>query len=231
MKMILKVFFLWYTRIWLIVGWSTDSEVRRIPMPRDTPPATKKPKPQMQAVVTREVTPPPTRTRPKPVEKVPEPVVVKEGPSDSVEEAFLRAGATVIEAAPVLRDFQKEAVSFVPSIVKRRPPQKKAKKVEDTAKVGAKDSVTDGGVETSEVVTKVEKSFVTTVEDGEEDESMGERQSPPAVQNTTTSVPGVAKPAIPETLKRPLEQDKKPTETPPVTAPKRRRMVNAAPDV
>ena len=104
-------------------------------------------------------------------------------------------------------------------------------KVENTAKVDAMDSGTNGGTETSEGVTKVEKSFVTTVEDGEEDESVEARQSPPAVQNPATPVPVVAKPAIPETLKRPLEQDKKPTETPPVTAPKRRRMVNAAPDV
>jgi hypothetical protein len=197
-------------------------------MPRDTPPATRKPKPQMQAVVTRDATPPPTR--PKPVEKVPEPVVVKGGPSDSVEEAFLRAGATVIEAAPVLRDFQKEAVSFVPSIVKRRPPQKKANKVEDVTKVETMDGVTDGAA-TGEGGMKVEKSFLTTVEDGEEDESVGARQSPPAEQKPATPVSMVAKPAIPETLKRPLEQDKKPTETPPVTAPKRRRMVNAAPDV
>lgn len=199
-------------------------------MPRDTPPLSKKPKPIIQTVVTREPTPPPV-SRPKPVEKVPEPVVVKEGPSDSVEEAFLRAGATVIEAAPVLRDFQKEAVSFVPSVVKRRPPPKKGKKPEDTVEVE-----NAAGEKEATGVKSEEKSFATTVEDADEDESLGARDSTVAVGKPTMPTSPimqtpVAKPAIPETLKRPLEQEKKSTEIPPVTAPKRRRMVNAAPDV
>jgi hypothetical protein len=198
-------------------------------MPRDTPPLAKKLKP-VQPVVIREPTPPPV-TRPKPVEKVPEPVVVKEGPSDSVEEAFLRAGATVIEAAPVLRDFQKEAVSLVPSIVRRRPP-KKAKKAEETTKVSSVETEEEKG----DAVKSEEKSFATTVEDAVEDELEGTRESiataeTPIIPTPPVVEPPVAKPAVQETLKRPLEQEPKRTETPPVTAPKRRRMVNAAPDV
>src|SRR5438045_1423506 len=116
-------------------GWSTDSEVRRIPMPRDTPPLTKKSKPRPQSAQ-QDPPPPAQHVRPKPVEKPPEPALPsKQGPSDTIEEAFLRAGATVIEAAPVLRDFQKEAVAFVPTAVKRRPPAKKPeRKVEEDAK-------------------------------------------------------------------------------------------------
>src|SRR5271155_849359 len=104
-------------------------------MPRDTPPATKNPKTQPQQSrqpIRSEPTSPRQQAKPKTVEKAPEPDVRKEGPSATIEEAFLRAGATVIEAAPVLRDFQKEAVSIVPTIVKRRPP-KKSTKVENTA--------------------------------------------------------------------------------------------------
>src|SRR4051794_21887743 len=55
------------------LGWSTDSEVRKIPMPRDTPPATiRKPKPQAPEPI-RAKTPP---KAPKPVEKAPEPAPV-----------------------------------------------------------------------------------------------------------------------------------------------------------
>jgi hypothetical protein len=139
------------------------------------------------------------------VEKIPEPVVLKEGPSDSVEEAFLRAGAAVIEAAPVLRDFQKEAATFVPSIVKRRPPPKKVvKKAEEPV---------------AEKVELVERSFATTVEDGEDDVSI------PAAVETTES------PIATETLKRPLEEEKKMEVEAPTAPPKRRRRLNAAPDV
>src|SRR5579862_7381571 len=111
----------------LKIGWSTDSEVRRIPMPRDTPPAERKPKtPAPKPIVRREPSPPP---RPKAKEKSPSPPPpVKQGPSATIEEAFLRAGATVIEAAPVIRDFQKEVTTFVPSIVKRRHPKKPQRK-------------------------------------------------------------------------------------------------------
>ena len=203
-------------------------------MPRDTPPATvRKPKPQVQEPI-RAKTPP---KAPKPVEKAPEPVPepVKQGPSETIEEAFLRAGATVIEAAPVLRDFQKEAVKFVPSIVKKRPPPKKAlskgdeiPKVEeangeDTVESGTKDEMT------------VEKSFATTVEDEDEDEI--QRAVPietPAISQPTLTEPVISKPVAPETsLKRPLEAEKKVEAQPPPAAapPKRRRMVNAAPDV
>jgi hypothetical protein len=156
-------------------------------MPRDTPPPTKKPRQQKQPPAVREQTPPP---QPKSVEKVPEPEVRKEGPSATIEEAFLRAGATVIEAAPVIRDFEKEATSFVPSVVKRRPMKKPANPVDTKA--------------------EEQKSFATTVEDEEE---------------TGEETPVV------ETLKRPLPVEKVEASAPAPAPPKRRRMVNAAPDV
>jgi len=200
-----------------LLGWSTDEDVRRIPMPRDTPPATEKPKSQPQQSkqpIRREATPPRQQPKPKTVEKVPEPEVRKDGPSATIEEAFLRAGATVIEAAPVLRDFQKEAVSIVPTIVKRRPP-KKSTKVENTAEPNDESK---------------EKSFATTVEDGEDEEI-------PAVQEVQTmqEVQKVREtPIVPveSPLKRPLEEEKKlEAQPPPAAPPKRRRIVNAAPDV
>ena len=186
-------------------------------MPRDTPPATKNPKTQPQQSrqpIRREPTSPRQQAKPKTVEKAPEPDVRKEGPSATIEEAFLRAGATVIEAAPVLRDFQKEAVSIVPTIVKRRPP-KKPTKVENTAE--PKDE-------------PKEKSFATTVEDGEDEEvpAVEDVQRMQEVQELrqTLVVPSETP------LKRPLEEEKKvEVQSTPVAPPKRRRMVNAAPDV
>ena len=175
-------------------------------MPRDTPPATKKPKPQVQqSQKTTRPEPTPPRQPSKP-EKAPEPEVRKEGPSATIEEAFLRAGAPVIEAAPVIRDFQKEVVSIVPTIIKRRPPKKPTRM--------------ENRPETKEEPPR--KSLATTVEDGEEEEVS-------AVQvQETPSVP------VETSLKRPLEQEEKKVEVPasiPAAPPKRRRMVNAAPDV
>lgn len=234
----------------IFVGWSTDSEVRRIPMPKDTPPATVR-NPKSEQIPDRPLirmkTPP--RAAPKPVEKAPEPepVPVKQGPSETVEEAFLRAGAIVIEAAPVLRDFQKEAVKFVPSIVKKRPPQKKGvKKVEEKTDVEdlktEEEKAEDKGINDE---MSVKKSFITTVEDDEEDEKVPVRQSTvgETIARTKTSPvpePSTAEPVPPQlatapepSLKRPLEQEKKQeSQPPPTTAPlKRRRIVNAAPDV
>jgi len=161
-------------------------------MPRDTPPPSTK-KPRQQQPVPHEQTPPPQQ---KAVEKIPEPEIRKEGPSATIQEAFLRAGATVIEAAPVIRNFEKEAVSIVPSVVKRRPPKKPTNPVEPKV--------------------QEQKSFATTVED-EEEETEEEQHRATAMETT---------------LKRPLEVDRKVEQsTPPVAPPKRRRMVNAAPDV
>ena len=212
------IYILHARRLSLLLGWSTDEDVKRIPMPRDTPPAIQKPKPQPQPQPQpsqprsrREPTPP--RQQPKPVEKSPEPEVRKEGPSATIEEAFLRAGATVIEAAPVIRDFQKEAVSIVPTIVKRRPP-KKSTRVENTA--GQKDKAQG-------------KSLATTVEDGEDDELVPAVQAAQTVQVRETPVVPTEAP-----LKRPLEDEEKRLEvlsSIPAAPPKRRRMVNAAPDV
>ena len=157
-------------------------------MPRDTPPLTKKPRQQILQPVLREQTPPP---QPKAVEKIPEPEVRKEGPSATIEEAFLRAGATVIEAAPVIRDFEREAASFVPSVIKRRPPKKPAKPVD--------------------IKAEEQKSFATTVEDEEET--------------------GEGTPVVMHTLKRPLDVEKVEVSVAAPAPPKRRRMVNAAPDV
>jgi len=197
----------------------------------------------------------PPRAVPKPVEKAPEPepVPVKQGPSETVEEAFLRAGATVIEAAPVLRDFQKEAVKFVPSVVKKRPLQKKGvKKVEEKTDVEEKTNLEDLKTEEKEEEDKdtndemsVKKSFVTTVEDEEEDETIpvpqttvGEtilrtKPSPVLEPSQSKSVPPQPAATPEPSLKRPLEPEKKQESQPPVAAapPKRRRMVNAAPDV
>jgi hypothetical protein len=183
-------------------------------MPRDTPPPTIKPRPRpVTQPVARDPTPP-VPVRAKSVEKIPEPILpVKQGPSDTLEEAFLRAGATVIEAAPVLRDFQKEAVTFVPSAVKRRPQAKGRRKEEE-----ARETVDIANV-TDEVTQSVEKSLATTVEDVEED--------------TEEVAEVVAQVAIAPYAKRPLEEEKKPDiprETP-TAPPKRRRLVNAAPDV
>jgi len=170
-------------------------------MPKDTPPpamaAPMKPKIQQQAqVVQREPTPSPQQ---KPVIKAPEPEIKREGPSATIEEAFLRAGATVVEAAPVLRDFQKEATSLVPSVVKRRPQTKKLfKKTEQTE-------------------IKDEKSFATSVEDEDQEVS-----TPIIEQNVAAVVEDTS-------VKRALESE---TKVEPIPAPsKRRRMLNAAPDV
>jgi hypothetical protein len=189
-----------------MIGWSTDSEVRRIPMPRDTPPATKKPK-EKKPDVKREKTPP----RTQPAEKIPEPIAPKEGPSDSVDEAFLRAGATVIEAAPLIRDFQKEAVAIVPSIVKKRPPPRKQAKILEEP-VAEKKEVEIGEAEKAEAA---QKSFATTVEDGED--VLGKLD----IEETFIAE---------TTLKRPLETEKKVEEIP-AAPPKRRKRLNAAPDV
>lgn len=195
----------------LRAGWSTDSDVRRIPMPRDTPPATtKKPKVQAPQLARRDEAPPP---QPKPVQKISEPEEQKVGPSDTIEEAFLRAGASVIEAAPVLRDFQKEAVGFVPSIVKRRLlPNQKPKKAEQTVK--------------EDVEGNGNKSFATTIEDADEEELV---QTNP--KDVVPEDPSVA--LLEATSKRPLEIEKKSEVESVVTAAplKRRRLVNAAPDV
>jgi len=190
------------------LGWSTDSEVRRIPMPKDTPPSTT-PHPRSQQreqpITRRQRTPP----RPK-KEKTPEPEVPNEGPSATIEEAFLRAGAPTIEVAPVIRDFQKEAVAFVPSVVKRRPlpPPKPSVNLE-------------------KVVPVVEKSFATTMEEvkDEEEESL-----------VASVLPSVATPpaqALPEKRQREVEVETKSQQPPPppLAPPKRRRLVNAAPDV
>lgn len=210
-------------------------------MPRDTPPATvRKPKPERQEPI-RAKSPP--KAMPKAIEKKPEPEPepVKQGPSETIEEAFLRAGAAVIEAAPVLRDFQKEAVKFVPSIVKKRPPPKKAPKKEEEKEEERKgeERRDDEGVKGE---MAVERSFATTVEDElEEDETTPMKRAPPAeapaVAESTRMEPVISKPVAPATtepsLKRPLEAEKKVESQPPLTAapPKRRRMVNAAPDV
>jgi mRNA biogenesis factor/WW domain binding protein 11 len=201
------------------LGWSTDSQVRKIPMPKDNPPSTTPhPRPQQreQPVPQRQRSPPP---KPK-KEKTPEPQVPKQGPSATIEEAFLRAGATTIEAAPVIRDFQKEAVSFVPTAVKRRPPLPSKPVVEPV-------SEPEPVAETKHVE---KKSFATTVEDEEDEEGEAlPMQVPPRVKTPTTK-------AVPE--KRPREVEPvpkaqvKPPQAPPPAAPaKRRRLVNAAPDV
>jgi len=181
-------------------------------MPRDTPPTEKRPKPREQPkpIIEREKTPPPQQVRADPV---PEPVQPKSGPSETIEEAFLRAGATTIEAAPVHRDFQKETVKFVPSVVKRRPPPKKpAPKTETKAEEPEKPT---------------EKSFATTLEDAEDEDA----DVTPRVNSAEVKATPIA-PSEP-TLKRPLEVEKKvePETAPPAAPPKRRRMVNAAPDV
>jgi len=190
------------------LGWSTDSEVRRIPMPKDTPPSTT-PHPRSQQreqpITRRQRTPP----RPK-KEKTPEPEVPNEGPSATIEEAFLRAGAPTIEVAPVIRDFQKEAVAFVPSVVKRRPlpPPKPSVNLE-------------------KVVPVVEKSFATTMEEvkDEEEESL--------VASVLPSVVTPPAQALPEKRQREVEVETKSQQPPPppLAPPKRRRLVNAAPDV
>jgi len=190
------------------LGWSTDSEVRRIPMPKDIPPSTA-PHPQSQQreqpVIQRQRTPP----RPK-KEKTPEPEVPKQGPSATIEEAFLRAGAATVEAAPVIRDFQKEAVAFVPSVIKRRPPAppKPSAKVEKVEPV-------------------VEKSFATTVEEVKDEEE--ESLVAPVLPSVSTSP---AQP-LPEKRQREAEVETKAQQPPPPppAPPKRRRLVNAAPDV
>ena len=151
------------------------------------------------------------------MEKIPEPGIRKEGPSDTVEEAFLRAGATVIEVAPVIRNFEKEAASLVPSVVKQRPPPKK--KVQK-----AYDNV--------DVKVEEHKSFATIVEDVDDEDSVRGRR--PGVLEKKTPVVPEQTPVVTETsLKRSLELEEKiEVESVPTRAPpKRRRMVNAAPDV
>jgi hypothetical protein len=188
----------------LTIGWSTDSDVRKIPMPRDTPPAAKKPKPptSQQPTIRRRQSSSP---QPKAVVKAPEPEIKKQGPSDTIEEAFLRAGATVIESAPVIRNFEKEAVSIVPSVIKRRPSKKPGKE--------ARQNQPEQDLDKNDV--EEPKLFATTVED--------EYEETPVV--VTTSVKDTSF-VTETTLKRPLE---KKVEVP--VPPKRRRMVNAAPDV
>lgn len=159
-------------------------------MPRDTPPATMKPKAQLQRQQPPRIEK--THTPAEPVTKAAEPIIPKQGPSDTIEEAFLRAGAITIESAPILRDLQKEAVAFIPSAVKRRPPPKKALP--------------------KEMKVEQEESLSKTVED---------------------VAPVEIEPVAETILKRPLpvEAKSEPEHIPPPAAPKRRRMVNAAPDV
>jgi hypothetical protein len=176
-------------------------------MPRDTPPPTRTPAqpPQREPTIRRDITPP-ART------KTPEPIPEKQGPSDSVEEAFLRAGATVVEAAPVLRDFQKEATVFVPTVVRRRPPpptKKQQTKVEEEERPHATDSVE---VPSDEVMRDVAE---IAIDDKTDPEFLEVKRT---IENT-----GVAL------------GDKSAIDTAPPTEdaprPKRRRMINAAPDV
>lgn len=184
-------------------------------MPRDTPPATQEPKPAVRPAqpaqpVRRESTPP----QEQPVEKLPEPVEPKQGPSATIEEAFLRAGATTIEAAPVLRNFEKEAAAFVPSAVKRRPAPKKQ---------AIKEEIVEGKVEGT--------GRPTTVEDAEDEEAVQDSIKEETVKETPVSN-GNAPPFLADTLKRPLEVEMKvKVPSAPAVPPKRRRMVNAAPDV
>jgi hypothetical protein len=191
-------------------------------MPRDTPPAEKQVRPPPPKPAFRNPTPEPIRPPPREREKSPSPPPpAKQGPSSSIEEAFLRAGATVIEAAPVLRDFQKEATTFVPSALKRRPPPKKPKEVKEGPKI------------------EQTKSFATTVEDVDEAETGDAR-----VGETIVAEKSPERGEAP--LKRPLEEEKveqpplvqpsapvsvPATKAPPAAPPKRRRLVNAAPDV
>ena len=180
-------------------------------MPRDTPPPTRTPAqpPQREPIIRRDITPPP---RPK----TPEPIPEKQGPSDSVEEAFLRAGATVVEAAPVLRDFQKEATVFVPSVVRRRPPpptKKQQTKVEEEERPHATDGAEVPSDEVMRDVEEIATDEKTVVETGPEFLEI----------KRTTENTGVA------------AGDKSAIDTVPPTEdaprPKRRRMINAAPDV
>jgi len=233
MKMIQRVHLFLSIRTNNIVGWSTDSEVRRIPMPRDTPPAEKRVNPPvLKPVVRREPTPEPIR--PKPREKSPTPPA-QQGPSATIEEAFLRAGATVIEAAPVLRDFQKEAATFVPSVVKRRPPPSKKPQRKENE------------------VPKIEesKAFNTIVEDVNEDEGEeitirggGGHEKRSAERSPERSVEAPLKRSLqdeeeetPSLSQPPLAGAGAGAPTPapapiaPTAPPKRRRLVNAAPDV
>jgi hypothetical protein len=197
------------------LGWSTDSEVRRIPMPKDTPPPNV-PQPrsqQRESPIAQRLRPP---QKPK-KEKTPEPEIPKQGPSATIEEAFLRAGATTIEVAPVIRDFQKEAVAFVPSAVKRRPPppSKPTAKVEQVEPVVEKKDV---------------KSYATTVEDAkDDDEENGPVSTPPRVKSPSTRTAPEKRPreVESETKQQPQPQQS----VPPAAPPKRRRLVNAAPDV
>ena len=199
----LSLITMYIVHILTYLGWSTDSEVRRIPMPKDTPPPTT-PHPRSQQ--REQPVPQRQRTPPRPTKKTPEPEMPIQGPSATIEDAFLRAGATTIEVAPVIRDFQKEAVAFVPSVVKRRPPP--------PPKLSAK-------VERVESV--VEKSFATTVEDGNDEEEE-------SLTGPSDAMP--AKPS-PEKRQREVEVETKPPQQqpPPPAPPKRRRLVNAAPDV
>src|SRR5947207_13078870 len=78
MKTILKVCSNKIKTNWirLIIGWSTDSDVRRIPMPRDTPPASSS-KPNKR----KPPPPPPLQTtppQPTPQEQILEPTITKE---------------------------------------------------------------------------------------------------------------------------------------------------------
>jgi len=215
-------------------------------MPRDTPPSTvRKPQPQIPQPTIRAKTPPraPKQVLDQPPKKDPEPALAKQGPSETIEEAFLRAGATVIEAAPVLRDFQKEAVKFVPSVVKKRPPPSTKKVLKNEEKEEEEGQKGRDTVEGGKGEMRVEKSFVTTVED-EVDETSHVQQTGPAEKSSISEEPSLAetvpsRPVVIEpSLKRPLETEMKVDAQPPAAAaaavaapPKRRRMVNAAPDV
>lgn len=180
-------------------------------MPKDTPPPNA-PHPRSER---EQPVPQRPRTPPKPKkDKTPDPEIPKQGPSATIEEAFLRAGASTIEAAPVIRDFHKEAVAFVPSAVKRRPlpPPKPTTKIDLTEPLMEKE---------------VKRSFATTVEDVKDEEDQGSPAPVPATAKDPPSTVGHEKRA------RGVEPEAKPQqlEPPPRAPSKRRRLVNAAPDV
>jgi len=80
----------------------TDEGVRDIPMPRDTPP------------------PPPRKhfdRRHRPHE---EPNDGQQGPATLPEKPASSSHQTVYESKPVVRDLRREAIGFVPSVVKRK---------------------------------------------------------------------------------------------------------------
>ena len=84
----------------------TDEDVRRIPMPKDTPP-------------------PIPRQRPRNPNANMEPLGEGRGnrdhiPHDLPAKPIMPEVKTVYEAAPAVRDLRKEAVGFIPSVVRRK---------------------------------------------------------------------------------------------------------------